>query len=225
MNRKISKLGILFCVLILIISNASIFSQSKIKKGFKFGIEFKNYLSEKTGSFDKSFGYTFSGFTAINIYAFSDGAILLKTELNFVNIKYHNAGLKYYGIDTFGVNWNGLYYTVFDEKFSFGFLEFGLIPSYHLNGDDKISFDFFIGPSIGIGSKSIETKHLDKNSLRYDPYDEYTWGFVLPTSINLGVSFYYKPIIFDLRYRYTSMNSSARRNDFTNAYLQFGIAL
>ena len=76
-----------FLLLFLFISNSAILSQSDIRKGFKFGIELKNYITEDIGTFKKSFGFTFGGFTGIKIYSFDKGTLLLRTELNFVKLQ------------------------------------------------------------------------------------------------------------------------------------------
>ena len=75
---KIKPQAILIFLFLFIISNSIILSQSNTKKGFKFGIELKNYLTEETGSFDKSFEFTFGGFTGINIHFFPNGSLLIK---------------------------------------------------------------------------------------------------------------------------------------------------
>lgn len=207
-----------FSLLFLFISSSAILSQSDIRKGFKVGIELKNYITEDIGTFNKSFGFTFGGFTGIKIYSFDKGTLLLRTELNFIKLQHHRPEQIY-------SNWYDSSFTVIDEKFTFGFLEFALMPTYHFNLDAKTSFDIFIGPSIGLGNKGLETKQINDVPLSYDPYDEYTMGFVQPTSLNVGVSFYYKPLVFDIRYRYDYLGGISRFNELTNLFFQIGIGL
>ena len=77
-----------------------------------------------------------------------------------------------------------------------------------------------------MGDKELETKQLDKNKLQYDPHDEYTVGFPGLFSWNLGFSFYYKPIIIDVRYKYARIKTySYEIHEQTNFFLQFGLAL
>lgn len=205
-------------VSLLFLFNSTIFPQSDIKKGFKFGIELKNSLTEKTGSFNKTFGFAFGVFTGIHIYSYKGNAFLLKTELNFIMLQHYNPGQVYF-------NWADSNYAVIDEKYTFGIIEFALLPTYHRNIDKNISFDIFLGPSIGVGKKGIDTKKQNSNKLNYDPYDEYTMGFVQPISFNFGISFYYKPMVLDVRYKYDYLNGFSKFNDLTNLYLQIGIAL
>ena len=223
MDIKAQKILLFLCLFTL--SNSITLCQDNIKKGFKIGIELKNSITEETGTFNKVFDYTFGGFTAINIYSFSNGSLLFKVELNYQKIHYFER-TKYTRIDTTDINWNGLHYTVADEKFSFGVIELGIIPAYHMQINEITSFDFFIGPSFGIGNRELEINWLDKNRITYDPFDEYTWGYSGYLSMSLGMSFYYKPIIIDIRYKDGKiMSNSERRHNLSNIYFQFGIAL
>ena len=226
MKTNFSKLIVLFILSFFTISNCIVFSQSNIKKGFKFGLELKDYLTENTGSFNKSFGFTFGGFTAIKLYSFSKSDLLLRTEFNFVKLQYHNPGNKIYTtIDTLDVNWNERDYVVNDEKFMFKIIELGLIPEYQIQLNEKTFLEFFLGPSIGIGMADFDTKQLDHNHLTTGIYEDFEMMLVYPTSLNFGVSLYYNQMVFDVRYRYTKLNNYSRKPDFTNVYAQIGITL
>ena len=226
MKTTFYKLTVLFILSFFTISNCLVFSQSNIKKGFKFGLELKDYLTENTGSFNKSFGFTFGGFTAIKLHSFSKSDLLLRTELSFVKLQYHNPGNKVYTIiDTLDLNWNGRDYVVNDEKFMFKIIELGLIPEYQIQLKEKIFLEIFLGPSMGIGMADFDTKQLDNNQITGEPYGDFEMPFFHPTSLNFGLSLYYDQIVFDVRYRYTKLNNYSRRPDLTNVYVQIGITL
>ncbi len=224
MKIKIQTLLIFFFLFMII--NPINFGQSNIKKGFKFGMELGNILSTNTGSFSKSFDYTLGIFTGINIYSYSKEAIILRLEANYIRLQYFNPGRKInYIVNTFDENWNGFDYAVFDEKYWFNIIELGLIPEYHLQLNEKISMELFLGPSFGIGNKGVEVKQLDNNPLNGDPHDEYGMDFISTISMNLGVSFYYSPIMIGIRYRYINLNKySSLKTNFHNVYTQIGIA-
>ena len=218
------KLLLLIFLLHFIIPNNITFAQSNINKGFRFGLEVKNFITEDVSGFNNSFGFTFGLFTAINLHSYSSGrAILLKTELNYVRYQHHNPGSKYYNIDTFDINWNGLPYTVIDEKYIFNVIEFAFIPSYYLQINKETSLEFFIGPSFGIGNKDVELINRDQNNLLFGTHYDYTEGFILPISMTSGFSLIYKPIIVDVRYKYINLVNDDRVNDFTNIYFHLGI--
>lgn len=226
MKSNFSKLIVLFILSFFTISNCIVFSQSNIKKGFKIGLEVKDYLTENTGSFNKSFGFTFGGFTAIKLYSFSKSDLLLRTELNFVKLQYHNPGNKIYtAMDTLDVNWNGLNYLVIDEKHWFNTFELGLIPEYQLQLNENISLELFLGPSLGIGTANSDSKQSDHNHSIFGVESGGGFSLVYPTSLNFGLSLYFNQIVFDVRYRYTKLNNYSRKTDFTNVYAQIGITL
>jgi hypothetical protein len=92
-------------------------SQVRVKKGFKFGLELLDSFSNNTGSFNISFGYTFGVFTGIKVYSFQSNAIILRVEANYFHLQNFNPdSKKYYVVDESDPNWNGLPYAVFDEK-------------------------------------------------------------------------------------------------------------
>ena len=223
--KKIS-LTFLFMLLLFVFSNSLIWSQVKIKKGFKFGVELLNSLSANTGSFQNSFGSTFGAFTSIKLSSNQTSAILLRIEANSTKLKYYNAGNKHYKVvGEPDPNWNGLNYAVFDEKFSHRVLELGLIPEYSFTLNEKTSLELFVGPSIGIGNRKVATKRLDNNLLTDYPYVDYNEGYVLPISLNMGVSLYYQIIVFELRIRETSfLLGGGGKSNLINVYAQIGLA-
>ena len=202
-------------------------SQVKIKKGFKFGVELLDVFTTNTGSFNRSIGYTFGAFTGIKIYSFQTNAIILRVEANYFHLQNFNTdSKKYYVVDENDPNWNGLPYAVFDEKWTYNIIELGIIPEYHMQLGEKTSLEIFFGPSFGIGNKNMAIKKLDSNKLISDPYDEATMGFIGSACLNLGISFYYYPYVLDFRYRYTSLSGSSlsSQTNFDNIYAQVGLA-
>ena len=219
-----------FSIIVLLVAflllNASSFSQVQVKKGFQFGPELFTSLSEETGSFNRSFGYSFGAFTAIKLKSLDNSSILLRTELNFTRFQYHNPSSKHYGVDKSAEGWNGLDYGVFDEKVWFNTVELCLLPEFQTQLNEDILLEFFLGLSLGIGGKDYITKQLDNNKFSTDPYDEFggMGGFTLSPSLNLGFSIYYSLIVFNLNYRYTTFFDSSDKNDFNNLFTQIGFA-
>lgn len=205
---------------LFIVLNSVLLSQGTIKKGLKFGIELQNYLSQNTGAFPKSFDYFFSLFTGIKLYSSPEGSILLRVEANYVQSKYFKLGRHMSGVvDTSDVNWNGLNYSVFDEKHWLRIIELGLIPEYHLQLAEKVFLELFLGPSIGFGGEGFDINQLDKNTFYNDLYDMTTRSLSAPISLNLGISLYYLYFAFDIRYRYTDAGT-----EYNNVYFQAGLA-
>jgi hypothetical protein len=216
-------INLLFVTFFLI--NTFSFSQAQVKKGFKFGPELLTSLAEETGSFSRSFGYSFGVFTAIKLKTYENSSLLLRTELNFTRFQYHNPASKHYGVNKSAEGWNGLDYAVIDEKVWFRTFEFGLFPEYQFAVDKDILIEIFLGPSIGIGGKEFSTKQLDNNKFITDPYDEFTMGFILSPSLNLGFSIYYSLVVLNINYRYTNFFiSSNDKIEFNNLFAQIGFA-
>lgn len=214
---------VLFIVFVLL--NSFSFGQTQVKKGFKFGPELLTTLSEQTGSFSRSFGFTFGAFTAIKLKSFDDNGILLRTELNFAKFQYHNPGSRRYGVNEYAEGWNGLDYGIFDEKVWFNTIEFCLFPEFQTQVNENFLLEVFLGPSIGIGGKDYILKQLDNNKFSTDPYDEFGgMGFIFSPTFNLGVSVYYSFFVLDVKYRYTTFFNSGDKNDFNNLYTQVGFA-
>lgn len=225
MMKKVSHY-FLFILFLFFLSNSLILSQVKIKKGIKFGVELLNSFSTKTESFQNSLGYTFGVFTAIKLSTSQTSAILLRVEVNNTKLQYFNAENKFFRITgPNDPNWNGLNYAVFDEKFTHNVFELGLIPEYYLILNERTSLDLFVGPSIGIGTRNVETKQLDKNQLTDYPYDDYNAGFILPFSLNIGASLYFQKIVLELRFRNTIfLNGGGGKSNLNNLYAQIGLA-
>lgn len=214
-------------VLFIVFLIANTISFSQIKKGFKFGPELLTSLSEETGSFNRSFGYSFGAFTAIKLKSFDCSAILLRTELNFTRFQYHNLSSKRYGVAKNALGWNGLDYAVFEEKVWFNTLELCLLPEFQTQLNEEILFEVFLGPSLGIGGKDYVTKQLDNNKFLTDPYDEFggMGGFTLSPSLNLGVSIYYSLVMLNINYRFTIFFDAVDdKKDFNNLFIQIGFA-
>jgi hypothetical protein len=217
----------LLLIFLFLLSAQTGLSQVRVKKGFKFGLELLNSFTANTGSFSNSFGYTFGAFTGIKIYSFQSNAIILRLEVNYFHLQNFNPdNKKYYVVDESDPNWNGLSYAVFDEKWTYNIIEFGIIPDYHMQLGEKTKLEIFFGPSFGVGNKNMALKKLDSNKLISDPYDEATMGFIGSACLNLGASIYYYPFVLDIRYRNTSLSgsSSGRESSFDNLYIQAGLA-
>jgi len=203
-------------LLFLVIFNSYSFGQVQIKKGLKLGPELLTSLSENTGTFSKSFGFNIAAFTAIKLYSFSESALLLRTEINYTRMQYHNPQAIYSGSNLT---------TKYDEKFWFGIIQLGIIPEYQFKLNEFFLVEAFFGPSIGIGKLNFNTNHLDDVAIYTNPYDEITLGFVLPTNLEMGFSIYYNYFVFDVRYRYSYIYNYDSKNDFNNGYVQIGFAL
>lgn len=215
----------LFLLILFIISNLSLWGQPKMQKGFKFGTEILHSLSANAGSFDYSPGFTIGAFTGINIHSGPSGSWLIKLELNYVRIQHYNVDDKFYGVDKNSSEWNGQDYSLFDEYFKFNFIEFGFIPEYSLKMSQNSGLGIFLGPSFGLGSRKLTLKKKDSNPVTSTPYFDYNMGFALPISVNLGVSYYYNILVFDVRFRYSYLTGSSGLTDLTNLYVQFGFVL
>lgn len=222
--KRILKALILF-IWLFTISNSSVWGQAKIKKGIKIGAELLNSLTANTGTFNNTVGYTFGLFTGINIHSQGNNSIIIKLELNYVNIQYFNADDKFYRVDKGRPEWNGEEYSVFDEHFQFGLLEIGFIPEYSFTVNENSRMGVFFGPSIGLGSRRVVLKKKDNVPLTSYPYFDYNMGFVMPISLNLGVTYYYSVFVLDVRFRYSYLTGSSGISDVTNLYAQVGFAL
>lgn len=219
----------LLIIFLFLLSAQTGWSQVRVKKGFKFGLELLDSFSNNTRSFNNSFGYSFGAFTGIKIYSFQSNAIILRLEANYLHLQNFNPGNKYYNVDINenDPNWNGLPYLMFDEKWTYNIIELGIIPEYQLQLGEKTILEIFFGPSFGIGNQDLAFKQLDNNTIiSGSPYDEATMGFIGSACLNLGGSIYYYPFVLDNRYRNTSLSgsSSGRESSFDNLYIQAGLA-
>lgn len=214
-------------LIVFLLLNSFSFGQAQVKKGFKFGPELLTSLAEETGSFSRSFGYSFGVFTAIKLKTYESSSLLLRTELNFTRFQYHNPASKHYGVNTSAEGWNGLEYGVFEEKVWFNTIELCLLPEFQTQLNDDIILELFLGPSMGIGGKDYTIKQLDNNKFSTDPYDEFggMGGFTFSPSLNFGFSIYYSLVVLNINYRYTTFFiSGADKNDFNNLFTQIGFA-
>lgn len=206
-------------VLLITFYSHVIFSQTIIKKGIKGGVELYNSLTEETGTFDRSFGFMFGIYTGINLKSYQTSSLLLKSEINIVNLQYHNPNSIKYLNHSFP---SEPQYTTYDELFGFFTVELGFIPAYQYRINQDFLIEFYTGPSVGIGSKSLSTKHLDSLQLDHDPWDEYTMGPLFSANLNVGTNLFYKNLLIDFKYRYTTLEG-ARKSEHSNFYILLGV--
>jgi hypothetical protein len=202
-------------------------AQMDIKKGVKFGVEFSDYLSTQTGGFSKEPGISFGYFTGINLYSNSENAVQLGLEFNFTRVIRYRINYTYIAAYEYRIN-----HFLFDQKFRYSFIEIVLTPEYHYVISEDMMFDFFIGPSVGIGTQYLQTNEIGRVKLDtlnysgefYYPFGEYNMDrFKTPACLNLGMRFYYSSFVVDIRYRYTYVNSVTEVNNFKNVYAQVGL--
>ncbi len=217
--KLIRKLRNIF--IFVLISTTLILAQNSIKKGFKFGVEINESFT-KSGSFNNSLGFSFGGFTTINLYTFNRSSVFLKVELNYQKLYRYEIGVKKYYADPTDENWNGLNYGAFDYKYILEFVDFGLVPEYQIKISTNQILGLFLGPSIGFGFEDLISKQLDENVF-LDPSVLETDGphFLEPISMNIGISYYFKSLVIDLRIK----NAYMKYYDLSNIFFQVGILL
>ena len=198
--------ALIYFLIFFVISYGSIFPQSALRSGIKFGMDFKDYLSNGNGSFVKEPDYEVGLFTGIKLFSKEKNALFLKLELNYVKlIRYKLRQLYHTG------SWNNGSWSfndvIEDERFYFPFVELGIIPEYFIMLNDDNLLSFMIGPSIGFGSRSVAVNVIS-GTWTYDYFDEYGMGFILPISFKAGINLYYKIFFAGVRYRYTYLGDS-----------------
>jgi len=210
------------CILISFTAHCQ--EQPQVNNVIRYGIEFGNYLSARSGSFTKSPGYTFGFLTGIKIDGESNHAFLLGIELNYTKaIEYNLNKQREY------TNILGTYRDIYDEKNTLSSVELGLSigPYFSINKDMVLGF--YGGSSIGFGNESqiIDIlSHSLIDSATSTNYPEGSNGFVVPVSFDAGVNYSYKRLLIDLQYRFTSSSASQGESiSFNEVNLQIGIVL
>jgi len=205
------------------------YSQPKILRGFKIGIDFPGYKVNDNGSLPNDPSISFGYFTGVNMYSTSDDVFLFGFEFNYTRINYYrvNYTLRY------GYEYKDNLF-VFDQKFRYAFIEIGLFPEYHHLINDNSVIGVYVGPSGGIGTQELYLNEvrrtlldtLNYNGELYPPYGEYNMDrYKSFACFNLGARYYYGWFMVDVRYRYTYVGNLKEVNHFKNVFLQVGITL
>jgi len=222
---------VILCLVIFLPANNQIaVAQQSIKKVVRVGIEYGNYLSSNSGTFSKSPGITFGYLTGINIYSDSSSSILLGVGINYTKQLFYRAKVNY------ETNAFYKYRYVYDERYRLAFTQLGLYPEYYYSVNDNIIVGVYLGSSIGIGSEWLESNFINRTIIDstknygetlYGVNGEYNMGnWRLPISYHIGVSFYYKRLMFDFRFTYSDMNSKQDfLNGLNNGFIQIGFVL
>ena len=212
-------------------------AQNQVNPKFEIrgGYEFADFASSKSESFKKVPGSSLSIFAQLSSSSNSAATVVLGFELDYVKLRsYVNEQHFLYNVYAPNKNANVLYDAIFDERFTYEFLEVCLpleiYPAYFKN---NMAFALYLGPSIGLGSQNLEVNEKSRSfvdSLQVHNYDwenesnPYTYpggsGFCAPISLNIGASFFYEFLVVDLRYKYVFNLGSANNNVF----LQLGLA-
>lgn len=178
---------ILFSAGILLIFSSTGYSQLRTQKGIKFGMELSSYLTEDGRGFTKKPGNTMGLYINPSIWSYGDQtALRLRLELNCVRIYYYTSELTSDLDKDFTVN----------KEYCAGGAEFGAIPEYYHQIDEDNAYGIYLGLSIGIGADRVTRKYDTGYSYREG------WNMVPIGAINLGVTYYYKFLLFDLDYKY-----------------------
>lgn len=191
-------------IVLLLIFNLPLYSQPRTQKGIKVGLEFSSYLTEDGGKFTKKPGNLVGLYTNPSLCLLDDEtALRLKVELNYVRLYHYIKGASIN--DMFGLDDPKESAPALDVEYSYHFVELGAIPEYYHQIDKDNAYGIFMGPSVGIGTQQSERKFYSggRSSDNGDPS--------FPLTINLGITYYYKFLSLDVRYRYT---------DFTGDYYQ-----
>lgn len=205
------------------ILNFSTIAQSNISGGFKAGMDIKELLYTESGTLSKQAGISFSLLGKFRLQELKKGALHLNIELGYSSIKKYKANQREFGADEQHPDWNGFKYVLIDEKFDFEAFEISAMPSYNFNVIDKLYMEFYCGPFIGFGDKSVYYKHLDSNVFSFPfAYDFGTEWIHMPYGINSGISFYYSHLIVDLRYKYSELYSEEYDVDQNDVFLLIG---
>jgi hypothetical protein len=226
---------IAFVLLGVLPASAIAQDQMNLKFGVKAGFEFVDYSYSQSQSFKKFPGSTISIFTGISSASNESATIILGLELNYVKLLYYSNNQQFlFNVYTPNYNANILYNGIFDEEFRYEFIEICFpVEIYPTIFNKNMPIGFYIGPSIGLGGEYLERKEKSRtfvDSLKVysnnfdDETNPYSYppsgGFRTPFSMNLGVIFFYKFLIIDLRYKYT-FNLDNSNN---NLFLQLGLA-
>ncbi len=212
-------------ILLFVFLSSLSFCQNDVKKGIKIGIDVANIFTKPPSSFNRTYDYMIGAFTEIHICSFEQGSIFIRTELNYERVHYYHQSKYTYGVDTIYNNWNGLNYALIDEDFSFHIIEIALLPTYRMKVNKRTSIEFYIGGSLGVGDKKLKIKYIGQNRLMFDPYDEYEDGLGGETCINVGCSLYYSPLVFEVKYKNSNVQSASYSENVNKLYFQFGIAI
>ncbi|HLP81400.1 MAG TPA: hypothetical protein VK141_05350 [Nitrosomonas sp.] len=202
---------------------AEIPDQLELKKVIKVGVEFGNALTTKRGPFSIAPGFTFGYLSGIPMHRASQGAYILGLEVAHTNLYDYSTHEMYY--------WHGYnkYKAVVSKKERFSFLDMGLLPEYmFLLGENTVGATY-AGASIGIGWRELEnvqrTESIVETSTTYvyPSYDLSAYPDGCTTgSLSAGVSMFYKRLMLDVRYKYSTISSA---DAYHNVYFQIGFVL
>jgi hypothetical protein len=210
---------LIYCLLFFVLSYGSLFPQSALRRGVKFGVEFKDYLSGKNGSFSNSPDFEFGLFTGIKLYNTEKNALFLKLELNYVRLTGYRINKVYHLIS---IHDQAPFDITEDERFESSFVELGIMPEYFFILNNETLVSLFLGPSIGFGGKDVKVNKIS-HPWEYDNFDEYGMGFSLAESLNAGVNLYYKIFFVGIKYRYSYI-ANTHINDYNKISLLAGFA-
>ncbi|OGU27534.1 MAG: hypothetical protein A2X66_04410 [Ignavibacteria bacterium GWA2_54_16] len=226
--RKTNNLArVLGLLLVLLYGGAVCVAQPKTKAGVKFGLELGEYLSKQSGSFQKRPGYTVGLFTGIGVLADAKRSLSLGLELNFVKLIHYRPGHEI--LSSYD---NTLYRFILDQNFEVASVEAGLVPTLSFSINQQMSISVYVGPSFGIGKLSFRSQEISRAVVdsAYHPsfegvYGAYSNGLNTLTCFNMGVSWWCRDFLIDMRYKYSHIGERGEINDFENFYLHVGLTL
>lgn len=202
-------------------------AQPEVKNVLSFGYEVFDISGNGTGSFSKQRGFIVGFLTGIRLDHDSSSAYLLGIELNYVQMFAFrtNVAREYVHM--------GTYHDTYDEKHDLHFLELGLSIERRISLNEDMMIGPYLGGGIGIGVNNFKTHELSHERITSpagyhapeSPYEKDT-GFIVPISINLGLRYFYKRLMLDLRYKNIPLSNSDNENiSQANLFLQIGIIL
>jgi hypothetical protein len=207
-------------------------AQPEVKNVLRGGIELLDYTTTKSGSFTKEPGYTFGYLTGVRLATDPNNpwAVLLGIELDYAKIVSYrlNVVSQYLLLD-------GIHRDIYDEKYSASLIEFGLSVDFRRSINEDMTIGYYLGSSFFVGVENIPRNILSQTLIdttnkgdfnNEPPYTLDEGNFVGYVSGFAGLSFFYKRLMVDLRYRFTALGDQEGASiPIQNIYFQVGIVL
>jgi hypothetical protein len=213
----------LISVLISVFACNLIFAEEEldIKKAFRFGFEIGNYSKSKSDSYYINPGFSLGYMTGVNLHT-TQGTYVLGIDLGYTTIINYKKQHYYYR--------DGYRYEdIYDQRHQFSFIEAGIFPEYLFPIGWGIIGSVYAGGSVGIGQTYMEQKQLSHTIIDSTYITPYGWEegdegrpYTTIGNLNIGTSLYYKKMMIDLRYKYSTVSGAEEYHSF---YIQIGYVL
>jgi hypothetical protein len=211
--------GLIFLLFCNTIGNAQ--EQGDIKKTIRFGIECGDYFAMKSNSFTVTPGFTLGYMTGFELHRAATSSVILGIDAGYTRI----LGYDHQLIEQWTADYK--YRDEYDTRHRYSFIELGVLPTILFPIGAEFQGSIYGGAYAGAGTKDNVSTLVSRTLVDSRPFsmsfEPYSYGhYIVAVGFSAGMSVYYKCIMLDFRYMYSSIK---QESNYHNFYIQIGIVL